>query len=98
MKNQKKTKVFISYSRKDDSFSETLRDRLLENGFEAYLDRHDILPGEPWKERLGGLIAAADTVVFCMSPNSLGSKMCDWEVNEAERLGKRIGSSDRYRS
>ena len=85
-----KAKVFISYSRKDSAFAENLRDALITSGFEAYLDQHDIAPGEPWQERLSGLIATADTVVFCLSPNFVASPICDWEVNEAERLGKRL--------
>ena len=90
LNENRKTRVFISYSRADSDFTENLRDRLIESGFDAFLDKHDILPGEPWQERLGGLIATADTVVFCMSPDSIDSEMCDWEVNEAERLAKRI--------
>ena len=84
------TRVFLSYSRSDSSFAEKLRQALIQQGFEAYLDKHDIRPGEPWQERLGGLIARADIVVFCLSPISIRSEICDWEVNEAERLSKRI--------
>lgn len=82
--------VFLSYSRKDLVTAEHLRDVLIARGFGAYLDKHDILPGEPWKERLAQLIETADTVVFLISPDSIASTVCDWEVNEAERLGKRI--------
>ena len=83
-------KVFISYSRMNRAMVEPLRDSLIAAGFEAYLDLHDILPGEPWQERLGKLIATADSVVFALSPDSVASKIVDWEVNEAERLSKRI--------
>ena len=82
--------VFISYSRQDLDRAERLRDQLIDRKCEAYLDRHDILPGEPWKERLAKLIEVADTVVFLISPESVTSEVCDWEVNEAERLGKRL--------
>jgi len=60
--------VFVSYSRKDLSFAQMLVGALAARGFDAFLDKTDIAPGEPWKERLGGLIAAADTVVFAISP------------------------------
>lgn len=82
--------VFISYSRADDRQAQQLHADLRAHGFTPYLDKHDILPGEPWQERLSGLIGAADTVVFLISPSALASKTCDWEVNEAERLSKRI--------
>lgn len=83
-------RVFVSYSRRDLAAAERLRDRLIERGFDAYLDKHDILPGEPWQERLASLIEMADAVVFLLSPDSVSSEICDWEVNEAERLAKRI--------
>lgn len=83
-------RVFISYSRNDSVFSERLRAALVGRGFEAYLDKHDIAAGEAWQERLSGLITDADAVVFCSSPHFVASQICDWEVNEAERLGKRL--------
>jgi len=46
---KRKTRIFISYSRKDSSFA-------------AYLDIHHIRPSEPWQERLSGLITRADSV------------------------------------
>src|ERR1700756_771739 len=82
--------VFISYSRQDIVRAELLRDQLIAKKCEAYLDRHDILPGEPWQDRLAKLIEVADTVVFLISPESVTSEVCDWEVNEAERLGKQL--------
>jgi len=85
-----KLSVFISYSRKDHAFANELLTGLEIAGFEPFLDTHDILPGEPWEDRLGRLIAAADTVVFVISPNSLASAHCDWEINRTEQLGKRL--------
>lgn len=84
------TRVFISYARADTAAAEALRSALVAAGVGAYLDRHDIAAGEDWRERLGRLIEAADAVVFLVSPTSVASKMCDWEINRAELLGKRI--------
>ncbi|OYW60756.1 MAG: hypothetical protein B7Z40_19575 [Bosea sp. 12-68-7] len=83
-------RVFISYSRKDVAFAQKLTAALTERGFEAYLDSKDIAPGEPWQERLGGLIRSADTVVFVISPDSIRSPVCGWEATEARSLEKRI--------
>ena len=82
--------VFLSYARHDLARAETLREQLVTAGFAAYLDRHDIQPGEPWQARLGRLIGNADAVVLLLSPDSVSSAICDWEINEAERLIKRI--------
>jgi hypothetical protein len=85
-----KLKVFLSYSRKDSAFAQELLAALELLGFDAYLDKEDIAPGEPWEERLSNLIRLADTVVFVISPNSLTSERCTWEVDETARAGKRL--------
>ena len=85
-----KLKVFVSYSRRDLAFVEPLVAALELAGFEAYLDRKDIAAAEEWQARLGNLILAADTIVFVLSPDSIASRICAWEVAEAERLSKRI--------
>ena len=87
-----KLKVFISYSRKDsEAFADELAGGLeFQGGFEVSLDRHSIVEGEDWKNRLGSLIADADTMVFIISPGSAASPICQWEVDEAVRLSKRI--------
>lgn len=86
-----KPRVFVSYSRKDTPFAEALVADLGRHGFEAYLDTKLIAPGEPWQDRLAGLIVKADAIAFALSPDSVDPKsVCDWELNEAERLQKRI--------
>lgn len=83
-------KVFISYARVNSNRAVAFCSNLAEQGFDAFLDIKDILPGEPWRERLAELIALADAVVFLISPQAIASEICDWEVQEAERLCKRI--------
>lgn len=85
-----KIRVFISYSRKDRAIAERLRTRLIDDGVDAFLDAHDIVKGEPWQERLQNLIFTANVVVFLISPDSVASEICDWEINEAERIARRI--------
>jgi len=84
-------KVFISYSRVDSTFADELAAALAYDGrFQVTIDRSSIIEGEDWKARLGALIADADTIVFILSPSSAQSEICDWEVEEAYRLSKRI--------
>ena len=86
-----KLKVFISYSRKDSAaFADDLVLGLEDRGFAPFLDRHDIKPGEPWDTRLGALIEQSDTMVFVISPESVKSERCVWEVNKALGLSKRL--------
>jgi formylglycine-generating enzyme required for sulfatase activity len=86
-----KLKVFVSYSRRDSSeFAEELVAGLELAGFFAFLDRHDIVAGEDWQARLGGLIRQADTVVFVVSPEAVKSERCAWEVDTALAETKRV--------
>jgi TPR repeat protein len=88
--DKEKLRVFISYSRDDIDFADQLDDALNACGFKCLIDRQGISGGEDWKRRLGNLITEADTVVFVLSPSSARSETCDWEVEEAARLNKRI--------
>jgi hypothetical protein len=86
-----KLKVFISYSRRDAAdFPDELVAGLELAGFAPFIDRHDIKPGEPWENRLGGLIAQSDTVVFVITPEAVKSERCTWEVERTLELSKRL--------
>jgi formylglycine-generating enzyme required for sulfatase activity len=87
----RKLKVFISYSRAEQTFADEVGDGLeFEGSFNVTIDRSSIVEGEDWKARLGALIADADTIVFILSPASAKSDVCAWEVEEAARLSKRV--------
>lgn len=84
-------RVFISYARSDCSaFAEELLAGLEAAGFDAFLDRHDIGGGEEWEARLRNLLQQADTVVYVLSPASIVSERCGWEIDLADALSKRI--------
>jgi hypothetical protein len=87
----KEFKVFISYSRDDAlSFADQLVDALDAYGFSPIIDRHGIAGGVEWEKRLSELIAQSDAVVFALSPKSVSSPYCQWEVGETNRLRKRL--------
>lgn len=83
-------KIFVSYSRDDVAFADQLVAALDHLRYRPIIDRHEAHGGDDWKKRLGALILTADTVVFVMSPHSAVSEICRWELEEAERLGKRL--------
>lgn len=87
-----KANVFVSYSRLDTEVFALELAAALEafGGFAVSIDQHSIVEGEEWKRRLGALIAEADSMVFIISPGSVGSGICHWEVEEAVRQAKRI--------
>lgn len=90
MASETSSKIFISHSRKDAAVADRLRIALERDGFRPFLDEKDIVVGSPWQERLGELIARADVVAFLISPDSIASPHCEWELNEAERTGKKV--------
>jgi hypothetical protein len=83
-------KVFLSYTRRDRERTQRIAEVLRERHFGVFKDTDDILPTEEWKTRLEQLIAEADTIVFLLSPNSVASEVCAWEVEYATSLNKRI--------
>jgi TIR domain/WD domain, G-beta repeat len=86
----RKAKVFISYSRDDIDFADQLVAALEGTGFDPLIDRHSIPGGEDWKVQLRHMIVEADSIVFVLSPRSATSKLCEWEVEEADQLNKRL--------
>jgi Sulfatase-modifying factor enzyme 1/TIR domain len=85
-----KTKVFISYSRKDLAFADRLADALKTRGFEPLIDREEIYAFEDWWKRVEVLIDRADTVVFIISPDAVKSEVALKEVLHAASLNKRF--------
>jgi len=85
------TKVFVSYSRKDKQRVDGIVQALqADERYQVFIDIEDVLPSEEWRKRLGNLISEADTVIFCLSPDSASSDICAWEAAYASDLNKRI--------
>src|SRR6267154_1418725 len=87
------TRVFLSYSRKDQVIAVALRKALEEGGVEVFRDIDDTFVGEEWWVRLMELIARADAIIFLLSPESARSPTCAKEVDHAQGQGKRILSA-----
>ena len=91
MTESAKSKIFISYSRSDAAFVDDLAAGLDHyGGYEVLIDREGIGHGEDWRARLGRLILECDSMVFVLSPESISSEICAWEVEEATKLHRRI--------
>jgi hypothetical protein len=85
-----KTRVFISYSRKDMAFTDKLEAALKTRGFEVLIDRQEIYAFEDWWKRIEALIGRADTVVFVLSPDAVKSDVALKEIIHAASLNKRF--------
>ena len=84
--------VFISYAREDSAFVEDrLAKALAERGKELWIDVEDIRGGaSDWRAVVWAGIESAKVVVFVLTPESLGSKVCGEELRRAVELNKRI--------
>ncbi len=82
--------AFVSYSRRDQTFVNDLKEALERRGRNVWIDSDDIPPGATWRRELGTGIEAADAFVFVISPDSAGSPECAEELERAVALGKRL--------
>jgi hypothetical protein len=89
--HESKTRIFISYSRKDIAFADRLDAGLKARGFDTLIDRSDIHAFEEWWKRIEVLIAGADTLVFVLTPDAVqpGTAALK-EVAFAASLNKRL--------
>ncbi|MCL4878941.1 MAG: TIR domain-containing protein [Anaerolineae bacterium] len=82
--------VFISYSRRDKIFVRRFFDALERTGRDAWVDWEGIPYSTEWWREIQAGIDQADTFIFVITPDSLGSKICHEEVTYAYKHNKRI--------
>ncbi|HEY7342641.1 MAG TPA: TIR domain-containing protein [Ktedonobacterales bacterium] len=82
--------IFISYARKDQEFVRELYEMLKTAKRDPWVDWEGIPPSARWLQEVYDAIEAADTFVFVLSPESLGSHVCMQEVAHAQQFKKRI--------
>ena len=86
----RKTKIFISYSRKNKLFVRKLNDAIDENGIDAWVDWEGIPLSSDWMAEITAAIEASDAFVFVISPDSLNSKICMDELELGIKYNKKI--------
>jgi WD40 repeat protein len=82
--------VFISYSRKDETFVRRLHGSLRERGRNTWVDWEDIPPSAKWRQEIYSAIEATDTIIFVISRHSVASKVCMDEIAHAILHNKRL--------
>jgi hypothetical protein len=70
---QTRPKVFLAYAAEDAEAAARLYGDLLARGFDPWLDRKKLLPGQNWPRAIERAISASDFFVACFSRHS-GSK------------------------
>ncbi|MGH9696048.1 MAG: toll/interleukin-1 receptor domain-containing protein, partial [Bryobacteraceae bacterium] len=82
--------LFISYSRKDYYFAESLAFHLLQCGVPVWLDVKDLRPGGLWERDLEAALDASSCFLLVASPESLKSSHVRSEWQRAKAQQKRI--------
>jgi hypothetical protein len=76
-------KVFISYSPEDEALALAVADTLEEAGLEAWIDKHEVVPGENWAERIGQGLRDSSAMVVLLTPGALKSQRVRWDIDYA---------------
>jgi hypothetical protein len=66
--------VFVAYVKEDSALAERVFEALESNGFEPWLDRRRLLPGQNWPRSIDEAIETSDFFVACFSHHSVGKK------------------------
>ncbi len=85
------TRVFISHQWRDKQVADTLKSRIEElTTADVWIDYRNLRPGDKIGESIGRVLEEIDVVLVVWSPHSAASQGVAAEVEEADRLGKRI--------
>lgn len=83
-------KVFVSSTRVDSDWTQQLCALLSDRGFRPTRDGRDIGSAELWRPRITAALNEAEAVVFVLTDSSAEAIECEWEIIEAQRLGRRV--------
>ncbi len=69
-----RARVFLAYVTEDGERAERLYDRLTEAGFQPWMDRRKLLPGQNWPRSIEEAIETSDFFLACFSTRSVNKK------------------------
>lgn len=84
------TQVFLSHAKEDRDILGIIYDSLTHAGLTVWTNWRDIQTGTDFKESIDQGIEAADNIIYLLSPNALKSTWCQYELEYARSLNKRI--------
>ena len=67
-------KVFLAYVQEDAAAVDRLFDELNERGFDPWMDRRKLMPGQNWPRSIEEAIETSDFFVACFSSRSVNKK------------------------
>jgi tetratricopeptide (TPR) repeat protein len=82
--------VFLSHSTADKPAVENLARRLAEEGIEAWLDKWNLIPGDPWQPAIEEALADSETCAVFIGPSALSP----WQKEEMRvAINRRVRDS-----
>ena len=88
-------KVFIAYAHEDAAAAEKLYQSFARNGFNPWIDRRKLLPGQNWARAIETALETSDFVVTCFSTRSVDKKGgFQVEIRHALNYGLRLPVDD----
>lgn len=94
---QSRAQIFLCYAREDATAVSELYDRLLSDGFNPWMDKKNILPGQQWELTLQNAIKRSDFFLSCLSPNSVRKRgVLQKEIKQALDIWETRLDSDIY--
>jgi hypothetical protein len=67
-------RIFLSYARADETQVRGVYRRLLDAGFEVWMDKINLLPGQRWEQEIPRAIRNSDFILIFFSKNSVARR------------------------
>jgi hypothetical protein len=84
--------VFLSHSSADKPAVEELAHQLAKEGIQAWLDKWNLIPGDPWQPALEKALADSETCAVFVGPSGFGP----WQNEEMRAaIAQRVRDSNR---
>ena len=64
--------VFLSYNKADKPAVDEIARQLVKAGIQPWLDKWNLVPGEPWQEAIEEALEACQTVAVFLGPCGVG--------------------------
>ena len=88
--NGRTPSVFISYSHKDAEIVNRLKGDLRRNGISVWVDERLKIADVAWRKQLAVAINEQRFFIIILTPDSVTSSYCEWELDTALSLNKSV--------
>jgi tetratricopeptide (TPR) repeat protein len=72
--SSRQLRIFLCHSSDDKQSVRALYQKLLESGFQPWLDEIDLLPGQYWKKEIPKAVRESDVVLICLSRKAVNKR------------------------